>query len=97
MALGKNLNDKSDPAACIYQVIILKTSKQKLSEIYFLASRFALMEVHTCFLIISQSLKAIVNPIKILKMLTARKIEKLKPKAIKYTPGQHCFMKHLNY
>ena len=39
MALGKNLNDKSDPAACIYQVIILKTSQQKLSEIYFLASR----------------------------------------------------------
>ena len=54
------------------------------------------MEVHTRFLIISQLLKAIVNPIKILKMLTAIKIEKRKPKAIKYTPGQYCFKKHLN-
>ena len=56
----------------------------------------ALMEVRTRFLITRQSLKAIVNRIKILKMLTAVKIEKRKPKATKYTSGQHFFKKHLN-
>ena len=103
MAVGKNLNDKSDPAACIYQVFtksdpaaciyqVLKTGKQKLFEIYF----FGINGDPCSFLITSQSLKAIVNRIKILKMLTAVKIKKRKSKAIKYTPGQHCFKKHLN-
>ena len=60
MALGKNLNDKSDPSACIYQVIILKTGKQKLFEIFF-----GINGDPCWFLITSQSLKAIVNRIKI--------------------------------
>ena len=33
MALGKNVNDKSDSAACVYQVVRIKASSQKRSAI----------------------------------------------------------------